>query len=84
MPIDVTVTRIGYTTATMTMDVAAKLIGDINGDNTVNYIDLGMLGASYGLSIGDAGYNAAADLNGDNTVNYVDLGMLGAHYGESI
>ena len=68
----------------ITVGTAAELVGDINGDNTVNYIDLGMLGASYGLSIGDAGYNAAADLNGDNTVNYVDLGMLGAHYGESI
>ena len=69
---------------TVTVGAAAGLVGDINGDNTVDYIDLGMLGASYGLSIGDAGYNAAADLNGDNTVNYVDLGMLGAHYGESI
>ncbi|MEA1908201.1 MAG: hypothetical protein U9N43_04130, partial [Euryarchaeota archaeon] len=71
-------------TATVTAGTATELIGDINGDNIVNYIDLGMLGASYGLSLGDAGYNAAADLNGDNIVNYIDLGMLGAHYGESI
>lgn len=28
-----------------------KLIGDINGDGTVDYIDLGMLGAHYGESI---------------------------------
>ena len=62
----------------------APLIGDISGDNTVNYKDLGILGASYGLSLGDAGYNAAADISGDNTVNYIDLGMLGAHYGESV
>ena len=58
------------------------IIGDINGDNKVNYKDLGILGATYGLSLGDPGYNAAADLNGDNKVNYKDLGMLGAHYGE--
>ncbi len=60
------------------------ITGDINVDQKVDYKDLGMLGASYGLSLGDPGYNAAADLNGDNIVNYKDLGMLGAHYGESI
>ena len=60
------------------------LVGDISGDGTVNYIDLGMLGASYGLSLGSTGYNAVADLSGDGTVNYIDLGMLGAHYGESV
>ena len=59
------------------------ITGDINVDKKVNYIDLGILGASYGLSLGDAGYNAAADLSDDDTVNYIDLGMLGAHYGES-
>lgn len=58
------------------------LIGDINCDCVVDYTDLGILGATYGLSLGDPGYNAAADLNGDDTVNYRDLGMLSAHYGE--
>ncbi|MEA1908205.1 MAG: hypothetical protein U9N43_04150 [Euryarchaeota archaeon] len=82
----ITATAQGVTSnvVTVTVGTATELIGDINGDNIVNYIDLGILGASYGLSIGAAGYNAAADLNGDNEVNYVDLGMLGAHYGESI
>jgi hypothetical protein len=76
------ITGITTTGGTATVDTMS-LVGDINGDNTVNYIDLGMLGASYGLSLGDAGYNVAADLSGDNTVNYIDLGMLGAHYGET-
>ena len=72
------------TSGTFTATGEVTLIGDISGDDTVNYIDLGMLGASYGLSLGDAGYNAAADLYSDNTVDYIDLGMLGAHYGESV
>ena len=59
------------------------LIGDVNGDYTVNYLDLAILGAHYGLSVGETGYNAAADLNNDDTVNYIDLAILGAHYGES-
>jgi len=68
-------------TATVILQANA-LIADINGDNIVNYKDLGLLGASYGLSVGDAGYNANADLNDDGIVNYKDLGILGAHYGE--
>jgi len=64
------------------VEPTTTLIGDINGDCKVDYRDLGILGATYGLSLGDSGYNAAADLNGDNMVNYRDLGMLGAHYGE--
>ena len=60
------------------------ITGDINVDKKVDYKDLGMLGASYGLSLGDPGYNVAADLNGDDIVNYKDLGILGAYYGESI
>jgi len=70
--------------ATFAATGEAALTGDISGDDKVNYKDLGILGASYGLSLGEAGYNAAADLNGDDKVNYKDLGMLGAHYGESV
>jgi hypothetical protein len=72
------------TSVCIPLEVTTALIGDINGDCKVDYRDLGILGATYGLSLGDSGYNAAADLNGDNTVNYRDLGMLGAHYGESV
>jgi|GEM_PF-2913378 len=68
--------------ATVTVVIPGELTGDINGDNIVNYKDLGVLGASYGLSLGDAGYNANADLNIDGIVDYRDLGILGAHYGE--
>jgi uncharacterized protein (DUF2141 family) len=64
------------------VETTTTLIGDINGDCKVDYKDLGILGATYGLSSGDVGYNAAADLNGDDKVDYKDLGMLGAHYGE--
>ena len=81
----ITATAQGVTSneVVVTVGAAVGLIGDINGDCTVDYIDLAMLGASYGLSVGETGYNAAADLNDDDTVDYIDLAMLGAHYGES-
>jgi hypothetical protein len=74
--------EISVTSASGVFTATGVITGDINVDQKVDYKDLGMLGASYGLSLGDSGYNAAADLNGDGIVNYKDLGMLGAHYGE--
>lgn len=58
------------------------LLGDINGDGKVNYIDLAMLGASYGKRGGTPGFNPAADLNGDGIIDYKDLAILGADYGK--
>jgi len=76
--------EISVTKASGVFTATGVITGDINVDKNVDYIDFGMLGASYGLSLGAAGYNAAADLNGDNTVDYIDFGMLGAHYGECV
>ena len=54
---------------------------DINEDGTVNYIDLGILGAYYGETT-EPPY-PRYDINEDGIVNYIDLGILGAHYGET-
>ena len=54
---------------------------DINNDGTVNYIDLGILGAHYGETT-ETPY-PRYDINEDGIVNYIDLGILGAHYGET-
>ena len=58
------------------------LPGDVNGDGKVDYKDLAILGAAYGKSKGEAGYNAKADLNGDGKIDYKDLAILGANYGK--
>lgn len=52
--------------------------GDINGDGTVNIVDVGILIDNYGKSpIPDP----RADLNGDGSVNIVDVGILIDNYG---
>ena len=53
------------------------LVGDINGDGTVDTADLGLLIAAFG------GADTQADLNGDGVVDTADLGLLIAHFGES-
>jgi len=61
--------------------IIAGILGDINGDGTVNYIDLAILGSCYGKLKGEMGYRQEADLNNDGIIDYRDLAILGANYG---
>ncbi len=54
------------------------LIGDLNGDGTVNGADLGALLAVWGACTGQP---CAADLNNDGTVSGSDLGILLTNWG---
>jgi len=63
--------------------IIAGILGDINGDGTVNYIDLAILGSCYGKLKGEIGYRQEADLNNDGIIDYRDLAILGANYGRS-
>jgi uncharacterized repeat protein (TIGR01451 family) len=63
--------------------VKVTIPGDINGDRTVNWEDLGILGLAYNSSPGSSNWNPNADINGDGVVNWVDLGILGLNYGKS-
>jgi Dockerin type I domain len=48
------------------------LVGDVNGDGTVNLADLEAFASAYDTSVGQAKYNSAADFNLDGIVNQVD------------
>jgi hypothetical protein len=54
--------------------------GDVNNDNRVGILDLGLLADSYLKSQGQTGFNPNADLNGDNKVDILDLGILADNY----
>ena len=56
--------------------------GDVDGDNEVTLADFGLLSDSFGLVLGDSGYNANADLDGDSEVALADFGILSASFGE--
>ena len=87
----ITVSRVGLADENLsrienieTKNAVIKIItlrGDINGDGVVDYIDLAILGSSYGKHRGERGFNRLADLNGDNVVDYLDLAILGSNYG---
>jgi 3-phytase/alkaline phosphatase D len=55
---------------------AAPCPGDLNGDRSVDGVDLAMLLGAWGPGVG-----SPADLNGDGSVNGADVGLLFAAWG---
>ena len=60
---------------------ASAIVGDLNGDNQVNFADFLLFAAAFGKGVGDAGYNPKADLNNDNEVNFADFLLFAANFG---
>jgi len=56
-------------------DVIIKIVGDVNGDGTVNIDDLVMWDSAFNSKSGDINWNPQADINGDGIVDKED-GML--------
>jgi len=69
--------------ATSTTSFQVKLVGDINGDGYVNYIDGILLGTAFGSNPQKPNWNPKADLNTDGVINYLDAILLGANWGYS-
>ena len=61
-------------------EASAAAPWDVNGDNTVNIIDLVTVARLFGQTVG-AG--EAADANGDGVVNIIDLVTVSSHFGET-
>ncbi|MBU0618334.1 MAG: hypothetical protein KKI02_11500, partial [Planctomycetes bacterium] len=54
---------------------------DLDGDGVVGLSDLAQLLATYGLCVGDPGFDGAADFNDDGCVDLSDLAALLSVYG---
>jgi hypothetical protein len=65
-----------------------ELIGDFNGDEIVNYLDLGQFADHWLLTDIDSNWDAKFNLNttpdnGNQIVNYLDLGIFADHWLET-
>ena len=60
-----------------------KVVGDINGDGTVNIDDLVLLTQAFGSTLTSPNWNSDADLNKDNLVNALDLYLVGNSYDQT-
>jgi hypothetical protein len=55
--------------------------GDTNDDESVNILDLSLIGSHFGLACAEPGWDERADVNADCLVNILDLTLAGANYG---
>ena len=58
---------------------AAGICGDVNKDDAVDFIDMGLVARhwSYGDTLADAW---AADVNGDDAIDFIDMGLIARHW----
>jgi len=72
----------GYDGELTLIMITTKLLGDINGDWTVNIYDAILLAGAFDSAPGSPNWNSNADLNSDNTVDIYDAIVLVNNYGE--
>ena len=62
--------------------VKVTIVGDVNGDGSVNILDAIVISTAYGALPGGPNWNGNADINGDNVVNILDAIILSVNYGK--
>lgn len=63
--------------------ILVTVLGDINGDLSVNVSDLSDAGKAYGSTPNSPSWNPEADINNDGIVDKSDLEILSNHYGQT-
>ncbi len=59
------------------------VVGDVNHDGKVNWIDLWLITKALGSSPGSPRWNPACDLNGDGKINIQDLNIAFQNLGKT-
>ncbi|MEA2090713.1 MAG: CARDB domain-containing protein [Thermoproteota archaeon] len=64
-------------------EVKIKMLGDANGDGSIDLYDLSIVGTAFLCCPGDPCWDERADLNFDGIVNLFDLVIVGTNYGQT-
>ena len=57
---------------------------DLNGDKSINILDLASVAFSFGATPTSANWNAAADINNDGHVDILDLAFDAFYFGNTL
>lgn len=63
--------------------IKVTVIGDINGDTTVNILDAVAIGLAWGATPSDGWWNIKADINHNGIVDVSDGTRIGLHWGQT-
>jgi hypothetical protein len=74
----------GTTMASDRQDALFRLYGDVNGDATVNGLDLALFRTAFGTSSGNPNYVWYLDQNGDGAINGLDLASFRTNFGTTL
>ena len=84
-----------YNSATMTLELQIthlgpakvvvdwRLLGDVNGDDKVDSLDLFQLGKAYGSDSSKPNWNPDCDFNWDGKIDISDISSLRNNYGKT-
>jgi cytochrome oxidase Cu insertion factor (SCO1/SenC/PrrC family) len=61
--------------------ISHVLTGDINGDGTVNIVDISIVAFAFGSEPGNPNWRSIADLNNDEEINILDIAMAAVEFG---
>jgi hypothetical protein len=76
---------IGIVTSSPTaVTMLSQLRSDLNGDGTVNILDIFIVAQAFGSKPEDSNWSAVADLNKDNTVNILDIFAVAWDLGKTV
>jgi len=65
-----------------TILVKVNMMGDINGDGSVNIVDIAMIARIFGKRYGTPEYYRRCDLDLNNEINIVDIAMAARNFGK--
>ncbi len=65
------------------VNVTNGLAGDLDGNCSVDIVDIMQVAGRWGTQVGDVGYDEHDDLDGNGQVDIVDIMQVAGHWGES-
>ncbi|MEM2119234.1 MAG: right-handed parallel beta-helix repeat-containing protein, partial [Candidatus Bathyarchaeia archaeon] len=64
-------------------NVKIRIIGDVDGNGTVNMYDLWLVSLGFGTTYGDPAWNPDADFNLDGWISMIDLYLVASNFGKT-